>query len=308
MGYLNYLPKFNYTLGGVVARVSDLFRRVSFTQKTLNESKNWKEYFSNQYGKPDQIAESQLGEFNYYWQILMANNITDESGFPDNLIQYKNHIQYLENGKSLFFESFFGTEPRVGDVVYLVDAGGSEPDTDSGGIVYDYDKLLRKIDVSDTFGTAFSQGVTAALYGNNDAGEFVEKGRLLIKKFVSIAGSVDYFVDNNGRIASPYLIPDVSGVGGTYTDPVGITLQDGSLLHEYVIDGTLPANFGFVTELQSYEKEQNKKKQLKLPNIGLTDKISAETKSLLSDGIQGQRVSISGIFSVGSTNTDTING
>ena len=82
MGYLNYLPKFKYTLAKITTNVSDVFRRVAFTQKSRKNPQNYSEYTSQGIETPNNLAGSKLNNQNYYWQILMMNNIVSEEEYP----------------------------------------------------------------------------------------------------------------------------------------------------------------------------------------------------------------------------------
>ena len=301
MGYLNYLPKFEYTLASLKGTVADIFRRVSFTQESRSNPQNYSEYLTEGIESPDRLSEQKLDNPEYYWQILMMNNFISEDDFPDSYREYSSHVNTLKGGTSLLFEEFFPVTPLVGDVCYEVESGGTV-NFDNGGVVSEYDALLRKISMEYVFGNGF--GTTgAALYGYDDSGNFVEKGKKEIKKNVTIADSVSYFYDTNNRETSPYLFPD--GDGGTFSDPLATTPAENSLLYNYLNDIST-SGFFVRSELQDYQDEQLEKRNIKIPPRSIADSVATEAQRLLREGTQGETTSLVGIRRVGSTRTDLI--
>lgn len=305
MGYLNYLPKFEYTLGKFRGVVSDIFRRVAFTQKSRQNPQNYNEKIIESVYSPDRLASDELLNSEYYWQILMMNNIISENEFPESYEEYTQEVNDLKNGTSLSFERFFGSDPKIGDVMYSITAGNTV-DFNSGGVVSKYDSILRKVDMKYVFGDGFSgAGASAALYGNDDSGNFTEKGKLEFQRKTTTADSVSYFFDSNNRETSPYLYP--SGLeGGTFTDPLAITPENGSLLSTYLSGSNLPTGFFFRTELQDFSDENMQKRNIKIPSREIADKIATEAERLLREGIRSETNTITGLVQrVGATTSST---
>ena len=305
MGYLSYLPKIEYTLGKLTGTVSDLFRRVAFTQESRNDPANYNEKTIESIYSPDRLASDELVNSEYYWQILMINNIVSEDEYPESYKKYSDDIHNLKNGTSLLFQNFFGSDPKIGDVLYSITAGNTV-DFNSGGVVSDYNSLLRKISMNYVFGDGFSgAGVSAALYGNNDSGDFSEKGKLKFDIKSPIADSPSYFFDANGVEVSPYLEPE--GLeGGTFTDPLAVTPENGSLLSTFLAGSNLPTGFFYRSELQDFSDENLEKRNIKIPPRDIADRIANETERLMRDGIRSEVGIVTGIVQrVGSTTSTT---
>lgn len=305
MGYLNYLPKFEYTIGKLKGTVTDIFRRVAFTQDTRSNPENYNEKVVQDIFEPDNLSLRELNNSEYYWQILMINNIVSEDEFPELYQEYSRTVNGKKNGESLSFERFFGSEPKIGDVMYSITAGNTVG-FESGGVVSKYDSELRKIEMNYIFGNGFGEaGASAALYGENDAGTFIQKDKVQFQQKTTIADSVSYFFDSNGREVNPYLYP--SGLeGGTFTDPLAVTPENGSLLSTYLSGTNLPSGYFFRTELQDFSDKNLEKRNLKIPPRDVADRIAAEAERLLREGVRSETGTISGLVQrVGSTTTST---
>lgn len=308
MGYLSYLPKFTYTLAKLSGTVSDIFRRVAFTQKSRNDPKNYSEYLSEGILTPDRLSNLKLNNPNYYWQILMINNIVNEKEFADSYRDYTTTIDSLINGQGLFFDKFFGSSIRSGDVAYLC-LEGNTADFTQGGVISEYDLSLRKISMKHMVGGGFpvpADGVTAAIYGYDDGGSFILKGNQTIIKSSELSNCPVYFYDGNDRETSPYLAP--SGMaGGTFTDPLSITVGNDTLLKNYMDGTSLPAGFFFRSEIQDYRNDQLELRNLKIPPIALADQIDQEAQRLITQGIQKEIGTVSSTLTrLGSSTTTTI--
>jgi hypothetical protein len=308
MGYLNYLPKFKYTLAKLTENVSDIFRRVAFTQKSRGNPQNYALYLTEGDKTPDNMASSELNNANYYWQILMMNNIISKNEFPANYREYSKKVNTLKNGTSLFFYEFFGGTPKVGDLVFSAATGGNTLDFASGGIISNYDSILRKIDMEYIFGDGFGDmGTTAAVYGHDNTGQLVRRD---IKQFIlksNIDNSVSYFYDTNNRETSPYFSP-TGFTGGSFSNPLAVTPGVGSLLQTYMIGGNLPSGYYYRSELQDYSDDQLAKRNLKIPPAQLVDQVDQNAEKLLRDGIRGDEI-LNGadaiIIGVGANTTST---
>jgi hypothetical protein len=128
---------------------------------------------------------------------------------------------------------------------------------------------------------------------------------LEFQRKTTTADSVSYFFDSNNRETSPYLYP--SGLeGGTFTDPLAITPENGSLLSTYLSGSNLPTGFFFRTELQDFSDENMQKRNIKIPSREIADKIATEAERLLREGIRSETNTITGLVQrVGATTSST---
>ena len=159
--YFNRFPKINYNFetgneGVNFSNVEmlDIFRRISFTETTLNDVKNFEDYLVTDGEKPDDVANKFYGSPNYWWLVLLCNNIIDiENEWPKSASELDNLFSSFLQGNSYYlFESL---DAKPGDVIVKrdtisVDDGGGGVagiDIDKYGIIESYDPILRKIDV-----------------------------------------------------------------------------------------------------------------------------------------------------------------
>lgn len=306
MGYLNYLPKFRYTLAKITTNVSDLFRRVAFTQKSRKNPQNYYQYTSEGIESPNNLAGSKLNNQNYYWQILMMNNMVSEEEYPQDYNVYSKTVNTMKNGTSLSFYDFFGTTPKVGDLVFPASTGGNTLDFASGGVISNYDPILRKIDMDYVFGEGFGgAGKTAAVYGFNDNKKLIKKDIKQITLQSTVDNSVSYFYDTNDRETSPYFTP-TGFTGGSFSNPLAVTPGEGTLLQVYMSGGVLPNGYFYRSELQDYTDEQMAKRKIKIPPEQIADQLDTNAEILLREGLRGDEYvggSDTIIVKVGSTTT-----
>ena len=302
MGYLDFLPRFKYTFGTRSIEMSDIFRRIAYSQDTRSNPSNYAEFTMENIDTPDRLASDILNSSNYYWQVLMMNNIISPSELPDDYKVYSTTVNDLENGKSFMFEEFFSFTPSSGDVVFYITEGDTS-DTAEGGIIYKYDSNLRKIELKYTFLTAEVAGATVAIYGFNDTEEFVEKGRQKIKKESSLSSSVSYFTDGN-RVSSPYFKPSGT-TGGTMGNPEGITPGSETLLANYLDGTSLSLGYYVRTILQDYHDKDIEKRNIKTPPLDMAFVTNKNAELLLRNGHQGEEVTETGIVVLGASTTST---
>jgi hypothetical protein len=167
--YLKNLPKFDYifnqgTTGAVNLQVTDLFRRVAFTDQTKKDLRNFIEYIVEDGERPDDVAFKIYGDPKWFWLVLLSNNIVDvETEWPNS--QSKTQRRFLSNsffnGRSIFIDE--NREFKKGD--YLVKgesctAAQGCPDGVTGvegnyAMIESFDRELMKINVN-RFGPSFS--------------------------------------------------------------------------------------------------------------------------------------------------------
>ena len=183
--YFDRFPKINYDFvtGITGANFSDLemmdvFRRVHFTEKTLNDKKNFEEYRVSDGEKPDDVANEFYGDPNYWWLVLLCNGIIDvENEWPKSVSELDNLFSGFLSGNS--YHLFESLDARPGDVVVKRDLEILDSDDynygidiNTYGIIEDYDTLLRKIDVKVGSGT-LNAGDEVHIFRKNSVGEYI---------------------------------------------------------------------------------------------------------------------------------------
>tara|TARA_R110000824_G_scaffold375105_2_gene565810 strand:- start:2203 stop:3273 length:1071 start_codon:yes stop_codon:yes gene_type:complete len=189
--YFNRFPKINYDfITGVTGanfsnlEMTDIFRRVQFTEKTLKDKKNFEEYHITEGEKPDDVANKFYGNPSYWWLVLLCNGIIDvENEWPKSVSELDKLFSGFLTGNSYYlFESI---DAREGDIIVkrdtisiadtLTHGGTAGIDIDNYGIIDNYNPLLRKLDVKVSSGTLVS-GDEVHIFRKGVAGEYVSIG------------------------------------------------------------------------------------------------------------------------------------
>ena len=156
----------------------DLFRRVAFTEETLNNLSNFEEYTVKEGEKVEDVSQLFYGTPNYWWLVLLSNNITDlENEWAKDPYEIDRLFTTFLNGNSYHLLDYL--DAKKGDLLIKRDSVPASTNADvtvgidisNYGIVDDYDPLLRKIDVKLSGGTLsendevylFRKGVTGSV-------------------------------------------------------------------------------------------------------------------------------------------------
>lgn len=145
MTYLDYLNKINYTFGNFSTEVVDIFRRVSFTKKTLSNDLNYYWYNTNGLEKPDITAYKNYNDSDLYHIPLLFNEVYDHTFLPKTPDQALEDESDFQNSKSMFFSTLFPITPIYGDLLVKIDPTSEELDTTSYAYVEEYDPYLRYV-------------------------------------------------------------------------------------------------------------------------------------------------------------------
>ena len=70
------IPKFEYDAVELV----DVFRRIAFTEETLNSLESFVDYVVPDGYTPDRCALEFYGDANWFWVVLLSNNILSVEG------------------------------------------------------------------------------------------------------------------------------------------------------------------------------------------------------------------------------------
>ena len=159
--YFEKMPKIEYDfLNNYSMSMQDIFRRVSFTQETLDNPQNFIQYTVVEGESADQVSRKFYDSPNYWWLILLANNIID----------YQNEWPRSGNDMNRLFENFLSgnsyyifedIDIQKEDIIVKRDVNATDSDGDHTssldmnvyGVVDNYDRILHKIDVKKQKGT-----------------------------------------------------------------------------------------------------------------------------------------------------------
>ena len=175
--YFENMPKIQYDfLKNYNVEMQDIFRRVSFTQETLNNPENFITYTVVEGESPDQVSIKFYDSPDYWWLILLTNNIIDyQNEWPRSVNDMDRLFENFLAGNSYYI--FEDIDIQKEDIIVkrdvtATDSGGdhtSSLDMNVYGVVDNYDRILHKIDVKKQKGTisgadeiyVFRKGITS---------------------------------------------------------------------------------------------------------------------------------------------------
>jgi len=152
--YFNYMPKIEYNFpSSIELQVQDIFRRFTFTQKTLEDDRNFEYYIIKDGEKPEDVAHKFYGDARFWWLILFANNIIDvENEWPKDQRELDTLFNTFLKGNSYFVLDSLDIQHN--DVIVQRDTTATASiSLNNFGIVDSYNSLLRRIDVKRSKGT-----------------------------------------------------------------------------------------------------------------------------------------------------------
>ena len=311
--YFKNLPKFEYDSVELV----DVFRRIAFTEETLNSLDSFIDYVVPDGDTPDKCAFNFYGDASWFWVVLLSNNIISVQGeWPksQNKIQRKFTDNGFLKGSSLFFHEAH-RDFQEGDIIAkaIVCTEGDEgcPDGVTSevlnyGIVDSWDDNLFKLDVklkgseysiqsgdeiihmrktSDAFPILTANGTGCS----GDSKLFtVQKSTDLIKgvsKFKYGNMDISPFTQITGGVMenSP-----PGSTGSPYTPTYsnqGLCGLDKAILYRYMYDGILGNGFEAVEVEQDIYEENYKKRHIKLLNPKLLPDLYDEFRFLMSGNV-----------------------
>ena len=169
----NDIRKIKYTFSnGKVSEMemSDIFRRVTFTEESRNNSSNFEFYVVSDGETPEDVSQRLYGTTSMWWLILMFNNIVDVTNqWPRSV---SNITKLSEN--FLIGNSYFIIESLLiqdDDVIVKRDTTQlGSIDINTFGIVDSYDSFFHKIDIKQSKGTMNGGDEFYVFRGNVDTG------------------------------------------------------------------------------------------------------------------------------------------
>ena len=335
--YLNKLPKFDYNFnegddGAIKLQVTDLFRRVAFTEETRKDLRNFIEYIVEDGERPDDVAFKIYGDPKWFWIVLMSNNIVDvEAEWPmsQNKIQRRFLNDGFLNGSSIFVEE--NRDFRRGDFIVKGSACTVEQGCPDGvtGVEGNYARIesfdrelmkininregpsfslddgdtvfaVRKIQGQDGFSFPFVQAATGCGFGSTS---------FTAKRVTTIPTGVAKFKYGTWNI-SPYTTatggtvpggpPNATTVPhttinnnkGLCSDVVSDVGIDEVMLYKYLNNQTLDTGFVAKSVEDEMYEIQFAKRKIKLIHPRLIGKIYDEFKVLLQSKIARGTTSI----------------
>lgn len=314
------MESINYSFPGLPdLEMMDIFRRVKFTDKTLEETQNFVELMVIEGARPDDIARSYYGNSDYWWLVLLSNNISDvESEWPKSSSQIKSLFANFLNGDSYFVLEDLDISP--GDIVVKKNTGTTGGiDIDNFAVVDSYDRMWHRINVKRKVGT-ISEGDEIYAFAEDKQGQWTEQitsgfgetgcfrqnvtatgctvfngpdsnaaplcataGATFAKvqKKTSIKEGISRFSYRTGDIVNEINPYTNSGLSADYFQFRNMCGLTGTLLYKYMTGSSLPSEVSIITVEEEMVYDNDRNRTITLLNRNLLGLVAAEVESLL---------------------------
>jgi len=322
--YFEKMESINYSFPGVPdLEMMDIFRRVKFTDKTLQETQNFVAVLVPEGSRPDDIARTYYGSSRYWWLVLFSNNMSDvNSEWPKSQSQIKSLFNNFLNGDSYFVLE--DLDISEGDIVVKRDTGKTGGiDIDHFGVVDSYDRLFHRINVKRKVGT-ISSGDEICAFGLDEQGQwtnpitsgFGETGCFRqnvgatsctvftapdsnaaplcatagatfakVQKKTSIKEGVSRFSYESGDRINELNPYTTVGLTHDYFQFRNMCGLTGTLLYKYMIGTSLPDEVSIITVEEEVVYDNDRNKTIRLLNANLAGLVSNEVESLLRGNV-----------------------
>ena len=217
--YFENFPKLTYTFSEKIYELSDIFRRVAFSQTSLNNRFIFNDYYMVDGETLESVADKIYGDSTLSWILLLANNITTQFDIPQRSEKLENYLNNKYPGKILYFSQYL-KNIQPGDFLAQVNVVSEQitsTSTTNYAVIKDYDPVFRYITVNSIYGS-LSVGTNVGFYrkvGNSyqnitfdvietQNGDIEEKGYASILKISNEKDASVNFISSTGNYLSPY--------------------------------------------------------------------------------------------------------
>lgn len=271
--YLKYFPNFTYQLNNREYTFLDIFRRVAFSTKSLNNNSLFYTHYITEVDNLENLAFRYYGDPKLSWLILLVNNISGPIEFPQSEDYLNTIASERFSGKSFFFYEYLPMI-KAGDVLVQTD------DSSKYAVVKEYDAKLRYIWTKNTnITTAGNSYYIKRLIGDtvNDINfeiiaiypDIEVTDTCFLRRIINnIDTPIDFYQSTNKNYISPYFINST-----TEASSKTIGIFSGTQDQNFSIYNTLLGNYMrnnlnssyFVkTKLQQFIEDNNKNRIIKI--------------------------------------------
>lgn len=250
---LFFQTNIDYTFqNGKTVNVVDIFKKVSFSQQTIQEPSLFDTVLLSEGSTPERISTQYYGTPTASWVILLANNIVNPNlEWPVEYSYFLNYInEYYKGSRYYIFDL---PELQVGDVVAKVTSSGTVLDTNNYSFVKEWDPVTRSFVAYGGLGTISNNDSVIFLRNRGDGFDTVANDIQIRKKTEKNYNGLSYFFTsgNRAQIISPYRVVNGSTLTNITVDPTAtrIDVGDGytdiktiryTLLYKYINGESLP--------------------------------------------------------------------
>jgi hypothetical protein len=210
MAYFNFFPTIEYTFNNEkTLEMVDIFRKVSFTQNTLNNESIFDSYYLSDGGSPEKTSFDLYGSSEFSWMLFASNRFVNPH--KEWAREYTSLISELNskyNGKTIYISRIPNLLP--GDVIFKITRAGCSGNTSQEiytGCNFSFEnpiqtyKIIKEwnqefrylICVGGSSSYEFAVGDTFAVLRKNSAGEY--KPVLFGDGIADTSPGTDGFVD-----------------------------------------------------------------------------------------------------------------
>lgn len=217
--YFQNFPKLTYSFNQKEYELSDIFRRVAFSQNSLDNKFLFNDYYMIDGETLESVANKIYGDSTLSWILMLANNITTQFDIPQRSEKLENYLNNKYPGKILYFSQYL-TNIQPGDFLAQVTVTSEEITTTSTtnyAVIKEYNRDFRYIVVNSIYGT-LSAATTVGFYrkiGSSyqnitfdvveiENGDIESRGYANILKIANEKDSVVNFISTSGNYLSPY--------------------------------------------------------------------------------------------------------
>lgn len=164
------MNKFPYEFGTNSIEMVDIFKRIAFSRKSMDNPANYELLSTSTKEKLDVLSFQYYNDPNMYHILGLFNEIYDHTFLPDSSSARSLKENDFRNSKSIFFTELFPTKPIYGDLLVRANTELDDPatesiiefelDTTSYAYVEEYDEFLRYVKTSN--------------FSNIEQGDFVQ--------------------------------------------------------------------------------------------------------------------------------------
>jgi hypothetical protein len=297
--FFEMFPKIDYNLSsvdsGFSVSMSDVFRRIKFTDNTLLNTRNFIEYQIKDGETPENVAFDFYEGVSWSWLVLLSTNIIDTtSEWPKS--SYTIQREMIDpahlGGRSYFIHDFKNFQS--GDIICqstectpsTTCEGGINASLDNYAVVDKWHPELFRIDSTRIVGNIEQNDYITILRKQSDENYAMVGGesgctpnplQSQIKKVTKLSDSVHSFVLGENKISGFVDSTDLS----TF-DYSGKSLCDApnSLIYKYINGDDIPVSV--ITEKDNVLHKNDKKRNIRLIHPSLKREIYNEMKTLIS--------------------------
>ena len=224
MAFENY-PKINYTFqNGKTFEVVDMFRKVSFSQKFLQNDSAFLESLISQGEKPEQIAKQIYNNPELSWLLFLANGVINPHiDWPMEYSSYLDLVKKTNNGDSYFITDLPILVP--GDIAVKCDYNGQNWNFSHYIVIKKWNKEFRYFRGVGGTGTIASSDYVIFFRQNTTTKKFEQLGTYsLIRKKIEYYNSPINFYNSTSIVNLYNIVNESNQLTQYYASPISTSI------------------------------------------------------------------------------------